>query len=142
MSLGASSATLILQCAAFLVLLIGLALFFAALPRFAFEGRGTLAPWDPPRHLVVQGPYRFVRNPMISGVVLVLAGEAMLLRSRPHTLWALAFLALNLVYIPLLEEPLLRLRFGNAYREYCRHVPRIFPRIRPWVPDPADKDAA
>src|SRR2546423_6136989 len=55
---------------------IGLALFISSLRRFAGEGRGTLAPWDPPRRLVVAGPYRYVRNPMISGVIFLLAAEA------------------------------------------------------------------
>lgn len=141
-SLGSSSGTLILQGGGLLLLMTGMLLFFSSLRRFAVEGRGTLGPWDPPRRLVVQGPYRFVRNPMISGVVFVLVAEAMLLRSTPHALWALVFLAINLVYIPLLEEPLLRLRFGEAYREYCRHVPRIFPRLRPWEANRADQDAA
>lgn len=78
---------------------------------------------------------------MISGVVFIVAGEAMVLRSRPHALWALVFLVINLVYIPLLEEPLLVLRFGEPYREYCRHVPRVFPRFTPWLPDRSRKDA-
>jgi protein-S-isoprenylcysteine O-methyltransferase Ste14 len=71
---------------------------------------------------------------MISGVVFVLFGEALLLLSRPHSLWALTFLGFNAVYIPLLEEPLLAHRFGDAYREYCRHVPRLVPRLSPWDP--------
>ena len=65
-------------------LVIGLLLFIASLRRFAGEGEGTLAPWDPPRKLVVKGPYRYVRNPMISGVLFVLFAEALLLWSRPH----------------------------------------------------------
>ncbi len=73
---------------------------------------------------------------MISGVIFVLAGEAALLLSTPHALWAVTFLVINLVYIPLLEEPFLHDRFGEAYREYCRHVPRIFPRATPWSPSP------
>lgn len=140
-SLGTSGGALLLQGGGIAALGIGLLLFFSSLRRFAAEGQGTLAPWDPPRRLVVQGPYRFVRNPMISGVVFIVAGEAMLLRSRPHALWALVFLVINLVYIPLLEEPLLVLRFGEPYREYCRHVPRIFPRFRPWLPG-SRKDGA
>ena len=71
---------------------------------------------------------------MISGVVFILASEAILLASSPHALWALTFLGLNLIYIPLLEEPLLRRPFGEAYLEYCKHVPRILPRLRPWDP--------
>ena len=114
------------------LLCVGAFLFAASLWHFVSEGRGTLAPWDPPRRLVVRGPYRFVRNPMISGVVLVIFGEALVLMSRAHLGWALFFLGLNAVYIPLLEEPLLAERFGDGYREYCRHVPRLLPRWRAW----------
>lgn len=70
---------------------------------------------------------------MISDVVLVLFGESLLLLSAVHAAWAAAFLALNLVYIPIIEEPQLRGRFGAAYLEYCRNVPRVVPRLRPWV---------
>jgi len=132
LALGTSPDALALQGAGVLVLSVGVLLFASSLGRFATEGEGTLAPWDPPRHLVVRGPYRFVRNPMISGVIFILAAEAMILRSQSHALWAVTFLIVNLVYIPLIEEPMLRMRFGDAYREYCRHVPRVFPRIRPW----------
>jgi protein-S-isoprenylcysteine O-methyltransferase Ste14 len=69
---------------------------------------------------------------MISGVLLVLVAEALLLRSRSHFVWASAFFAINAVYIPLLEEPDLEQRFGESYREYRRHVPRLLPRLRPW----------
>lgn len=133
-AIGLTPFVLALQLAGLVVLAVGLLLFVSSLRRFAGEGRGTLAPWDPPRRLVVHGPYRYVRNPMISGVVFVLAGEAALLVSSPHALWALTFLFINLVYIPLLEEPFLDQRFGEAYRDYCRHVPRIFPRLTPWSP--------
>ena len=115
------------------LLALGLVFFTASLRRFAADGRGTLAPWDPPRALVVRGPYRYVRNPMISGVVLVLFGESLALLSFPHAAWAAFFLALNLVYIPLIEEPQLEERFGAAYVEYCRNVPRVLPRLRPWA---------
>src|SRR4029453_7730914 len=133
-AIGSTPFVLALQLAGLVVLAVGLLLFASSLRRFAGEGRGTLAPWDPPRRLVVHGPYRYVRNPMISGVVFVLAGEGALLVSNPHGLWALAFFFINLVYIPLLEEPFLDQRFGEAYRDYCRHVPRIFPRLTPWSP--------
>lgn len=140
-SMGVSVLPFLFQAAGLFVLAVGLVLFFSSLSRFAEDGQGTLAPWDPPRTLVVRGPYRYVRNPMISGVIFILTGEAMLLESEPHALWALAFLGINLVYIPLLEEPSLRIRFGEAYREYCRHVPRVVPRLRPWTP-PTKPDAA
>jgi protein-S-isoprenylcysteine O-methyltransferase Ste14 len=129
---GSSLPDLALQATGLVLLAVGALLFAASLRRFATEGRGTLAPWDPPRRLVVRGPYRYVRNPMISGVVLVLFGEALLLLSRPHLVWAVTFLGINALYIPLLEEPLLEQRFGADYREYCRNVPRLLPRLRPW----------
>jgi protein-S-isoprenylcysteine O-methyltransferase Ste14 len=114
------------------VLGLGAALFAACLRRFVTEGAGTLAPWDPPRRLVVRGPYRYVRNPMISGVALVLFGEALVLRSEHQLAWACFFALLNAVYIPLVEEPLLEDRFGDAWRRYRRNVPRFLPRLRPW----------
>jgi protein-S-isoprenylcysteine O-methyltransferase Ste14 len=132
--LGDGAFAWLLQLAGLALLVLGLVFFAASLRRFTGEGEGTLAPWDPPRRLVVRGPYRSVRNPMISGVVLVLFGEALLLLSPAHAVWAAAFLAANAAYIPLVEEPQLERRFGDAYREYCRHVPRVIPRARPWTP--------
>jgi len=134
-ALGATVPQILGQVIGVLLLVVGLVLFSASLRKFATDGEGTLAPWDPPRRLVVRGPYRYVRNPMISGVVSVLFGEALVLLSRPHFVWALIFLGVNFIYIPLLEEPGLRLRFGDSYVEYCRHVPRLIPRLRPWRPE-------
>jgi protein-S-isoprenylcysteine O-methyltransferase Ste14 len=132
---GSSPSAIGLQAVGLVLLAVGLLLFAASLRRFVAEGRGTLAPWDPPQRLVVRGPYRHVRNPMISGVVLVLFGEALLLRSSSHLLWAVTFFGINALYIPLLEEPLLERRFGADYREYHRNVPRLLPRLRPWERD-------
>jgi protein-S-isoprenylcysteine O-methyltransferase Ste14 len=114
----------------------GLTLVVVTIRHFATTGRGTLAPWDPPRRLVVQGIYRHVRNPMITGVILILLGEVIAVRSRAIAQWALLFAAINATYIPLLEEPMLENRFGEDYREYCRHVPRWIPRVTPWNPQP------
>ena len=113
---------------------VGFLLFAASLRLFFTIGRGTLAPWDPPRNLVMRGPYRYVRNPMISGVVLMLSGTALGLRSVPHAVWAGTFLAANLLWFPLLEEPMLEAKFGDAYRMYKRNVPRFLPRLRAWRP--------
>jgi protein-S-isoprenylcysteine O-methyltransferase Ste14 len=129
---GQSAGELAIQLAGLALLGIGLILFAASLRRFATEGDGTLAPWDPPRRLVVRGPYQYVRNPMISGIIFVLFGEALPLLSRPHAAWAATVLVVNLIYIPLLEEPMMDARFGEDYREYCRHVGRIVPRLSPW----------
>ncbi len=113
-------------------LAVGGTLFVASLTGFGRTGKGTLAPWDPPTNLVVDGPYAFVRNPMISGVILFLIGEALVLRSAPHAWWALAFALANALHIPLVEEPGLRERFGAEYEDYAAHVPRLIPRLRPW----------
>lgn len=138
LELGTTGLQIIAQNAGVLLLAFGVFLFASSLRRFATEGEGTLAPWDPPRQLVLRGPYRYVRNPMISGVLFILFGEALLLLSRPHFMWALIFLGMNILVIPLVEEPDLRRRFGDSYVDYCRHVPRLFPRLRPWEPvDPA-----
>ena len=138
LALAGDAAGLALQALGVVLLAIGLALFASSLRRFAAEGEGTLAPWDPPRRLVLRGPYRFVRNPMISGVIFTLFGEAALLRAAPHVDWAIAFALTNFIYIPLFEEPQLRGRFGEAYVEYCRHVPRFVPRLSPWQGDPVE----
>lgn len=125
-----------------LLLVVGLLLFVSSLYHFATRGRGTLAPWDPPRSLVVTGPYRFVRNPMISGVLFILFAEALLLSSGALLGWAATFLVINLIYIPLFEEPSLALRFGGAYGEYRKHVRRFIPRLRPWIPPATPQSAA
>jgi protein-S-isoprenylcysteine O-methyltransferase Ste14 len=112
---------------------VGLLLMFRTISLFATVGQGTLAPWDPPQRLVARGPYRHVRNPMISGVVFILLGEATLLGSLPLFTWFLVFFALNAVFIPLIEERDLERRFGADYRRYKENVPRWLPRPRPWT---------
>ena len=116
----------------------GFALFAWCLALFARVGRGTLAPWDPTRALVAVGPYRHVRNPMITGVVLMLVGEAIFLRSGAVGRWAAAFVVINHLYFILSEEPGLRRRFGESYAAYCRAVPRWVPRLRPWTGGPVE----
>ncbi|HEY6467571.1 MAG TPA: isoprenylcysteine carboxylmethyltransferase family protein [Candidatus Acidoferrales bacterium] len=130
--LGHLPGSIMLQLAGILVFALGFALFVGSMRRFATEGKGTLAPWDPPRVFVASGPYRFVRNPMISGVIFMLCGEALALLSLRHAAWAAFCVVLNLIYIPLFEEPQLRRRFGASYEEYYRHVPRFIPRLTPW----------
>lgn len=114
-----------------LLIALGLTSFGWTVALFAAVGRGTLAPWDPTQRLVVLGPYRHMRNPMISGVLSVLLGEAALLGSLPLSIWFLSFLALNQLYISLFEEPDLERRFGDDYRRYKQNVPRWVPRLRP-----------
>ena len=111
--------------------LAGLALAVWTMRLFLVEGQGTPAPWDPPRKLVVRGPYRYVRNPMISGVVLMLAAEALMLRSWPLAAWMAVFFAANAVYLPLFEEKGLERRFGDDHHRYMANVPRWVPRLTP-----------
>ena len=95
-------------------------------------GEGTPAPWEPPRKLVVRGPYRHARNPMISSVLILIAAEALLFGSWPLLVWMGVFFLGNVVYFPLVEEKGLAERFGQAYREYKKNVPRWLPRRRGW----------
>jgi protein-S-isoprenylcysteine O-methyltransferase Ste14 len=106
----------------------GLAMWAWTVRLFATIGEGTLAPWDPTQHLVVEGPYRVVRNPMITAVLGVLAGEAILFGSVGIAIWCAVFVAINWAYFALVEEPGLERRFGDEYREYKRRVPRWVPR--------------
>jgi len=121
---------------------LGVLLVYKTISLFATVGKGTLAPWDPPRRLVIRGPYRHVRNPMISGVLSILLGEAILLGSVPLVVWFVVDLALNALTIPLVEEPILDGRFGSDYVTYKRNVPRWIPRPKPWKPGrtPPPKD--
>jgi protein-S-isoprenylcysteine O-methyltransferase Ste14 len=100
--------------------------FFAA-------GRGTLAPIDPPRKLVVRGLYRFTRNPMYNGVVAILLGEAWLFRSIPLLQYAVAVFVLFHLFVVFYEEPALQSRFGESYREYRAKVPRWGFAVRPYA---------
>jgi protein-S-isoprenylcysteine O-methyltransferase Ste14 len=113
---------------------LGLALATWTVTLFTKFGQGTPAPWDPPQKLVIRGPYRYVRNPMITGVLLLLLAEALLLQSLPIFLWLTFFLLLNNIYFPLFEERLLEKRFAADYLEYKKHVPRWIPRLTPWNP--------
>ena len=108
----------------------GAALLGACIWEFARSGRGTLAPVDPPRELVVRGLYRYVRNPMYLSVTAIVLGEVLLTGSRGLlTYWAIWFIAVNLFVIGY-EEPTLRRRFGESYDRYTRAVGRWLPRLR------------
>ncbi len=120
---------------ALLLLLPGLVLAAWTVRLFLSKGEGTPAPWDPPRKLVVRGPYRHVRNPMITGVLVMLLAEAVWFRSGLLAAWMALFFLANAVYFRLSEETGLERRFGEDYRLYKAQVPRWIPRLRPWDPD-------
>ena len=94
---------------------------------FAFAGRGTPAPLDPPRLLVTRGLYRLVRNPIYVGVLLILAGEAVLFESLTLLIYALFVWLVFHIFVVAYEEPTLKEKFGAAYEEYRKAVPRWIP---------------
>jgi protein-S-isoprenylcysteine O-methyltransferase Ste14 len=109
---------------------LGTLLLATCIWEFARSGRGTLAPVDPPKELVVKGLYRYVRNPMYLSVTLIVLGEVLLTGSRALFLyWVIWFVAVNLFVIGY-EEPTLRRRFGVEYERYSQRVGRWLPRLR------------
>ncbi len=105
----------------------GVVLLVACIGEFARSGRGTLSPVDPPRHLVVRGLYRYVRNPMYLSVTAIVLGEVVLTRSTALAIyWAVWFACVN-VFVISYEEPTLRRQFGASYDEYVKRVGRWIP---------------
>ena len=115
--------------AGLLCIAIGIALLVSCIWEFARSGRGTLAPVDPLRELIVRGLYRYVRNPMYLSVTTIILGEALLGSRALLFYWAIWFLAVNLLIIGY-EEPALGRRFGRSYDLYTQQVGRWFPRLR------------
>ena len=115
----------------------GLGLWIWTVFLFDRIGKGTLGLgklMGEPVHLVVEGPYRHVRNPMISGVLAILLGEAAVAASGSLLLWFAIFLTLQEVAIRFWEEPHLAQRYGSEYLDYRQNVPRWIPRISAWAP--------
>jgi protein-S-isoprenylcysteine O-methyltransferase Ste14 len=119
----------------FVLLGIGFLLLLWCVRDFFVAGRGTLAPWDPPKHLVVVGLYRFVRNPMYIAVVTIVIGWSVASGSRLQ-IWYGVLLAfgfhLRVIYH---EEPWLSRQFGDEWADYATSVARWLPRLRPWSCD-------
>ncbi len=115
--------------------LMGAGLYYLSVTIWLFNniGRGTLAPWSPTRKLVVIGPYRYVRNPMISGVLMTLLGESVVFGSIGIFIWFVLFFIINHIYFMYSEEPGLEKRFGQEYLVYKKNVPRWIPRLKPWA---------
>jgi protein-S-isoprenylcysteine O-methyltransferase Ste14 len=117
-----------------IVVAIGAAITLPCIWEFAWRGMGTPAPFDPPRRLVITGPYRWVRNPMYLGLGVALIGEAIVF---PNITWlmltlvAVMWLVISL-FVMAYEEPTLRSLFGADYEAYCRNVRRWIPRLRPF----------
>ncbi len=108
------------------LMIVGTGILLNCILRFATEGKGTISPLDPTKQLVAKGLYRYSRNPMYVGAMILLIGEAIFWRSIALAIYAaVVFLGFNL-FIILHEEPRLRRVFGDRYDEYCRSVRRWF----------------
>jgi protein-S-isoprenylcysteine O-methyltransferase Ste14 len=112
------------------LVVVGAACYLWCAWEFTFAGRGTPAPWDPPARFVSRGLYRIIRNPIYVGAVLILIGEAVALASVVLVVYAVLMWWLFHFIVVVYEEPTLREKFGAAYEEYCRMVPRWIPHRR------------
>ena len=114
------------------LILAGVPILLESFARFALEGLGTPAPVAPPRHLVVTGVYRHVRNPIYVALTSIIVGQALLFGNVVlfgyAAIWVFVFNLAVLVH----EEPELRATFGAEYEAYCANVPRWLPRLRGW----------
>jgi protein-S-isoprenylcysteine O-methyltransferase Ste14 len=111
------------------LIVVGLIPLLESIVRFVRVGRGTLMPNVPTERLVISGLYRYVRNPMYVGDLMVLLGEALLLRSWRMVGYAVFVWVVLEIFIRRYEEPTLTRRHGQEYLDYCARVPRWWPRI-------------
>jgi protein-S-isoprenylcysteine O-methyltransferase Ste14 len=110
---------------------IGLGMLIWCFWDFLVKGKGTPAPVDPPKELVVGGLYRYVRNPMYVGVLTVIFGHFLWFGNWSLLIYTAVVFAAFSAFVIYYEEPHLRKTFGPAYEEYCGKVPRWIPRFRP-----------
>ena len=109
-----------------IIFLIGFVIMLWCIGSFAIQGRGTLSPADPTMRLVISGLYRYSRNPMYVGVILMLIGEAIFFESTELWMYSLFVFVLFNIFIIRVEEPRLRRDFGKEYNRYCV-------RVRRWI---------
>lgn len=110
-------------------ILIGVILYAWCAWCFTFIGKGTPAPFDPPRKLVVRGPYQYVRNPIYVFVALMLIGEAIFFETTILVLYAALVVMIFHLWVVVYEEPTLKRKFGESYANYCEQVSRWLPRF-------------
>ena len=111
---------------------LGTLIYFWCVWDFTFAGKGTPAPIDPPKELVVKGLYQFSRNPMYVGVLFILFGEAIFFATLLILGYMVVFFFCFHLFVVAYEEPTLRGTFGAAYKRYCDAVPRWLPRFDMW----------
>jgi protein-S-isoprenylcysteine O-methyltransferase Ste14 len=112
------------------ILIIGITITIICLYEFVIYGKGTLAHFDPPEKFVAIGPYKYVRNPMYLGVLLIFIGYALFVHSISVLFLSLALFLLAHIIVVFIEEPGLKEKFGNDYMNYTKAVNRWFPRIQ------------
>lgn len=113
-----------------ILLFCGLYLAIWTMILFYKIGKGTLAPWAPTKHLVIEGPFKIVRNPMITGVLTILTSEALILNSSNLLYWMILFFIINCIYFKVFEEKQLEKNFGEEYLEYKKNVPMWIPKFK------------
>jgi protein-S-isoprenylcysteine O-methyltransferase Ste14 len=114
------------------VIVLGAVVILESFARFALQGLGTPAPVMPPKHLVVRGFYRFVRNPMYVAVLSLIVGQALLFGNVALLEYGAAVAVGFHLFVMGYEEPTLRKTFSGEYADFCANVPRWIPRLRPW----------
>ncbi|HQU82109.1 MAG TPA: isoprenylcysteine carboxylmethyltransferase family protein [Pyrinomonadaceae bacterium] len=107
-----------------LLMICGFFVLINCILRFASEGKGTLSPFDPTKKLVVKGLYRYSRNPMYVGVLLLLIGETVFFQSIFLLVYTVFIFLCFQLFIILHEEPRLKRDFGQEYENYCRKIKR------------------
>lgn len=113
-----------------ILFIFGLFLAIWTMILFNTIGKGTLAPWAAPKHLVVEGPFKIVRNPMITGILSILTAESLILNSINLFYWMIIFFIINCIYFKLFEEKQLERNFGQEYLEYKQKVPMWIPKFK------------
>jgi protein-S-isoprenylcysteine O-methyltransferase Ste14 len=125
----------LLRLVGVLLIVAGLPILLDSFARFALQGLGTPAPVYPTRHLVVNGLYRYVRNPMYVAVVSLILGQGLLFGSLRVFEYGIAVWVAFYLFVLVYEEPTLRYTYGPEYEQFCANVPRWIPRLRPWRRD-------
>jgi protein-S-isoprenylcysteine O-methyltransferase Ste14 len=126
--------SMVVVAVTFFLACVGVSVAVWTVMLFYTLGNGTPAPWAPPKHLIVRGPYAYVRNPMLVAAHAILLAETLLFGSIGILIWTGIFWVMNTLYFKLIEEPGLKHRFGDEYVEYSKNVARWVPRMTPWFP--------
>jgi protein-S-isoprenylcysteine O-methyltransferase Ste14 len=113
-----------------LIFATGAAVSLYCIKDFLFKGSGTPAPIDPPKHLVTQGLFRYMRNPMYAGVFITLSGQTMFFWSVDILFYLICMVIIFNLVVVFYEEPKLRKTFGSSYEQYCHDVNRWLPTFR------------